>query len=331
MTDTLENVKTAEINSTKDVLVDGVSTDKTSFVTTASAQETTISSETTTAPADDLTTMLAEATALCVDERSKSISREEASARFAAYLVKLGGRYHFDADFRVALDTQCVERRIPLASIPGSLQYVEDIKKGNNPINEFLPVVKLVDGHWVDKLNRFGRQVTDEHGVVQVWQHNRSLEKYAPFIEFCIRNSLSADEIYKILVNGGDFEIKGEKVKATITAIIAFNAKQKGALSRKPTVWKPEVRAAAAQIKPIFSLELSLEQKKALTEGDRRIFTLSEDGYAAAIIRINASQLEILGDFHVTGNPLLDKVRSRTPDMVWRNAHFLDAKTEENS
>lgn len=333
MPNSIETVNTAETNSTKAVAIDGISGSGGMIATAAQAPEASAPpSDPRSIAAGQLADMLEEANAFFKDEQAKIVSRDEASARFAAYMVKLGGTYHRDPNFRLALDAECLKRDIPLAPLQGSTQYLEVVKSGKVPINEFLPVIKLVDGEWGDKVDRRGKPIKYADGTsVQVWYHNRSLEKYAPFIECCIRNDLSSEEVYEILLKGGDFNIAGVKVKATITAIIAFNAKQKGAISRTPTVWKPEVKAAAAKVPPLFSVAMTAEQHAFLLEGETPLFTPSEDGYAAAIVRFTDNGLEILGDLLLSGNPLLEKVKTRTDNMSCRNAEFLKSTSGGNS
>lgn len=318
-------VNTVELNTTKSVEIDAKSGSG-GFIAAAaqaSAPPAPLSDDKSVAAAE-LIAMLAEANTFFKDEQAKIISRDEASARFAAYMVKIGAKYHQDAEFRLALDTECVERRIPLAPAPGSTEYNDAVKNGKTPMNAFLPVVKLVDGEWGNRMDRRGKPVKDASGNIEtMWYHNRSLEKYAPFIECCIRNNLT-ETIEDILLEGGEFEIcAGAKVKATITAIVAFNAKQKGAISRTPTVWRTEVRAAAAKVQPLFSIQLTAEQQNLLLEGEKPLFTRSEDGYAAAIIRFTDNGLEILGDLLLSGNPLLEKVKTQTETMTRLNAAFV--------
>lgn len=228
----------------------------------------------------------------------------KAMAHMVAAFVEMGEQYISDAEVTTALDAMCKKHGLEPVKLTGK----ED-SDAKSP-NIFLPLVRLIDGDWVQTIKN-GAPVTNSDGTPKAkWVPNRSYEKYANVIRFFIYNEFSHGNVVDLLMGDDEIPLRDgdQSIAPTITEIVKADAAQQNPDGRKRTVWTIEAKAEAAALQPLFFIPYTEEMKAA--------FTLSEDNYGSAIIRLGANGLEVLGDTGMKNNGLLSLVKRRTSHMA---------------
>ncbi|MDR6757201.1 hypothetical protein J2Y48_002497 [Mycoplana sp. BE70] len=244
----------------------------------------------------------------------------KALAAMVATFVEMGEAYITNAEVTTILDAKCRIHGIEPVKLTGT----ED--GGKKSPNIFLPLVRLIDGDWEQTIKN-GKAVTKPDGTPKTkWVPNRSFEKYASVIRFFIHNQIGHEMVAEYLVGEEPIVLIDGKteVAPTITEIVKADTAQQNSDGRERTVWTVEAKASAAALQPLFTIPY--------TETLKAAFTLSEDNYGSAIIRLGPNGLEILGDTGMKNNGLLGVVKRQTPNMAsaFKKAIALLGKGQAN-
>ncbi|UXS04512.1 hypothetical protein [Agrobacterium tumefaciens] len=226
----------------------------------------------------------------------------KAMAKMVAALVEMGAAYIGDAKTTAALDIMCKRHGLEPVKLTGE----ED---ANKPApNIFLPLVRMIDGHWELVLKNGKPVVLDDGENKRKWYPNRSYEKYASVIRFFLHNGYSHEHVADLLLGEAELVLlDGKTIKPTVSEIVKADTAQQNPHGRERTVWTTEAKTKAAALKPIVTIPY--------TEAMKAAFTLSEDNYGSGIFRLGPNGLEILGDTGLAHNELLGLVKRRTIEM----------------
>jgi hypothetical protein len=243
----------------------------------------------------------------------------KALAEMVASFVEMGEAYIEDQDVTSEIDADCKAHGIDPVNL-------NDPKWQDKIPNILLPMISIIDGKWEPVFDpKTGKPVKDKgNKQKEKWVRNRSFEKYASVVRFFIHNGISHLEVVDILMGDDpiptvdDIEGFDDGVRPRISDIVRADTAQQNGKKRTRTVWSDKAKGAAnAVLKPVGFLPFSEDLKKS--------FTLSEDGYAAVIVRIKGDDVEILGDTGLHGDALFRVINKRVSNV----AEFLKKEIKD--